>query len=129
MRQGSDIGLLKLLEEELVENFVDEREQMRRDAKENIMKCQEEQRRVYNRKCKSARRYQVNDLVSISRTQFGVGLKLSGKFLGPYKVIRCLPNERYEVRRVGDHEGPLVTTSSADHMKQWNSDDSSEADK
>ncbi|GFV72438.1 hypothetical protein TNCV_639001 [Trichonephila clavipes] len=44
--------------------------------------------------------YQKGDLVAIQRTQFGSGLKLRPKFLGPYKVIEVKPRDRYNLERV-----------------------------
>jgi Integrase core domain len=59
------------------------------------------------------------DLVAIRRTQFGSGLKLSPKFLGPYEVVKVQGNDRYEVQKCGEHEGPAKTSSSADNMKRF----------
>ncbi|GFW01349.1 uncharacterized protein TNCV_5030021 [Trichonephila clavipes] len=58
-----------------------------------------------------------DDLVAIQRTQFGAGLKLRPKFLGPYKVTKVNSKDRYEVEKVGQHDGPNSTTTSADLMK------------
>lgn len=63
--------------------------------------------------------YEIGDLVAIKRTQFGTGLKIARKYLGPYKVKKIGVNERYEVEKVGEHEGPITTTTSADQMKPW----------
>ncbi|KAK2575328.1 hypothetical protein KPH14_000873 [Odynerus spinipes] len=61
----------------------------------------------------------VNDLVAIKRTQSGPGLKFAPKYFGPYEVVRCLRNNRYVVRKVGEHEGPAETSTVVDHMKDW----------
>lgn len=66
-----------------------------------------------------ANTYRVGDLVAIQRTQFGVGLKLVPKYLGPYEVTKIRSNDRYEVRKVGCQEGPKVTSTAADYMKNW----------
>ncbi|GFY35441.1 hypothetical protein TNCV_195341 [Trichonephila clavipes] len=58
-------------------------------------------------------------LVAIQRTQFGAGLKLRPKFLGPYKVTKVNSKDRYEVEKVGQHDGPNSTTTSADLMKHF----------
>jgi len=55
-------------------------------------------------KRKQERVYKLNDLVAIKRTQYGVGLKLKGKFLGPYKFVAVKDHGRYEVERMGDSE-------------------------
>ncbi|GBM27698.1 hypothetical protein AVEN_25328-1 [Araneus ventricosus] len=56
---------------------------------------------------------------TIKRTQLGGGLKLKHKFLGHYKVVKINPHDRYDVAKVGSHEGPAATSTSADHMKSW----------
>jgi len=66
-----------------------------------------------------ALRYTHGDLVAIKRTQFGPGLKLRNKFLGPYRITKIMRNDRYTVEKVGEHEGPQVTSTSADYMKPW----------
>lgn len=50
------------------------------------------------------------------------GLKLAAKYLGPYEIVRVLRNDRYNVRTVGEHEGPFQTSSAADYMKPWIND-------
>lgn len=125
MRQAEDIKVLGLLEEEMAEAFIDEREQSRIEAKEQIRQRQEEQRQYYNRKCKQARQYNPKELVAIERTQFAPGLKLKGKYIGPYEVIKNMGQDRYEMRKMGKSEGPIITTSAADKMKPWRYHDSS----
>ncbi|GFT19083.1 transposon Tf2-6 polyprotein [Trichonephila clavipes] len=119
MRNREDLYLRNLLMEEMVEELQEQRNQLRQDAKRNIQKIQAENKRTYDRKRKKAPRYQKGDLVAIQKTQFGSGLKLRPKFLGPYKVIEVKPRDRYNffLERVGNHEGPKLTSSSADLMK------------
>ncbi|GFW66676.1 transposon Tf2-9 polyprotein [Trichonephila clavipes] len=117
MRNREDLYLRNLLMEEMVEELQEQRNQLRQDAKRNIQKIQAENKRTYDRKRKRAPRYQKGDLVAFQRTQFGSGLKLRPKFLGPYKVIEVKPRDRYNLERVGNHEGPKLTSSSADLMK------------
>ncbi|GFV96508.1 retrovirus-related Pol polyprotein from transposon 17.6 [Trichonephila clavipes] len=95
MRNREDLYLRNLLMEEMVEELQEQRNQLRQDAKRNIQKIQAENKRTYDRKRKKAPRYQKGDLVAIQRTQFGSGLKLRPKFLGPYKVIEVKPRDRY----------------------------------
>ncbi|GFS47644.1 retrovirus-related Pol polyprotein from transposon 17.6 [Trichonephila clavipes] len=61
--------------------------------------------------------YEIGDIVAIQRTQFGTGLKLRPKFFGPYEVVKVKPKDRYDVRKIGLHEGPNTTSTAADHMK------------
>ncbi|KAH8248095.1 hypothetical protein KR032_000727, partial [Drosophila birchii] len=58
-------------------------------------------------------------LVAIKRTQYGTGLKLKGKYLGPYKVVKINNHGRYEVERVGHGEGPYRTKAVAEYMKPF----------
>jgi len=75
-------------------------------------------RRVSSRKRRKekALTYRENDLVAIKRTQQEPGLKLANKYLGIVKVLR---NNRYVVRKVGDHDGPWETSTAADYVKPW----------
>ncbi|GFU53570.1 uncharacterized protein TNCV_3969381 [Trichonephila clavipes] len=78
-----------------------------------------ENRKTYNRRIKKASLYKEGDSVAIQRTRFGAGLKLKPKFLGPYKVTKVNSKDRYEVEKVGRHEGPNSTTTAADLMKHF----------
>lgn len=78
---------------------------------------QEENKRVYESKRKSAIQYKMGDAVAIIRTQFGSGLKIHPQYLGPYHIVGVKGNERYEVERIGSHEGPEATSCSVDGMK------------
>ncbi|GBM26141.1 hypothetical protein AVEN_231532-1, partial [Araneus ventricosus] len=81
-------------------------------------KVQEENRRQYNRRRRTAPIYKINDLVAIKRTQL-VGLKLKPKFLGPYTAVKIKPHDRYDVAKLGSHDGSAATSTSADHIKPW----------
>ncbi|GFU79501.1 transposon Tf2-9 polyprotein [Trichonephila clavipes] len=96
----------------------EQREFLRNDAKKNIETLQSENRKTYNRRRKKASLYKEGDLVAIQRTQFGAGLKLRPK-LGPYKVTKVNSKDRYQVEKVGEHDGPNSTTTSADLMKHF----------
>ncbi|GFU43804.1 transposon Tf2-6 polyprotein [Trichonephila clavipes] len=117
MRNVEDFYLKNLLMEEMVKELQEQRNQLRQDPKRNIQKIQAENERTYDRKRKKAHRYQIGDLVALQKTQFGSGLKLRPKFLEPYKIIEVKPRHRYNLERVGNHEGPKLTFSSADLMK------------
>lgn len=118
-RIRDDPQIRELLEKEWVDAFQDNRVKLRNQAKECIAKIQQENRVTFNKKRKAARRYSEHDLVVIKRTQLGPGLKLTNKYLGPYAVIKMLRNDRYVVQKMGEHEGPSKTSTSADHMKPW----------
>ncbi|GFX89531.1 hypothetical protein TNCV_72241 [Trichonephila clavipes] len=117
MRNKEDILIKDLLLEEMAKELLEQREFLRNDAKKNIETLQSENRKTYNKRRKKALLYKVGDLVAIQRTQFGAGLKLRPKFLGPYKVTKVNSKDRYEVEKVGQHDGPNSTTTSADLMK------------
>ncbi|GFU82871.1 retrovirus-related Pol polyprotein from transposon gypsy [Trichonephila clavipes] len=106
MRNKEDILIKDLLLEEMAKELLEQREFLRNDAKKNIESLQPENRKTYNRRRKKASLYKEGDLVAIQRTQFGAGLKLRTKFLGPYKVTKVNSKDRYEVEKVGQHEGP-----------------------
>ncbi|GFX85683.1 transposon Tf2-9 polyprotein [Trichonephila clavipes] len=118
MRNKEDILIKDLLLEEIAKELLEQREFLRNDAKKNIETLQSENRKTYNRR-KKASLYKEGDLVAIQRTQFGAGLKLRPKFLGPYKVTEVNSKDRYEVKKVGQHDGPNSTTTSADLMKHF----------
>ncbi|GFW47156.1 transposon Tf2-9 polyprotein [Trichonephila clavipes] len=80
---------------------------------------QEENCRNFNKKWKKAYQYEIGDIVAIQRTKFGTGLKLRPKFFGPYEVVKVKPKDRYDVRKIGLHEGPNTTSTAIDHMKMW----------
>ncbi|GBM00272.1 hypothetical protein AVEN_32621-1 [Araneus ventricosus] len=119
MRNKENIRIQNLLLEEMTEELQEQRELLGKDAKKNIETIQPENRKTYNKKRKKASEYNKGDLVTIQRTQFGVGLKLRPKFLGLYKVTKVNSKDRYEVEKVGHHEVPNVTTTSADLMKSF----------
>lgn len=110
----------QILEELTIEEFKNERNSLREEAKENILKIQQENRRDYNRRRVPEINYNIGELVAIKRTQFGTGLKLKPKFLGPYKVVQKLNHGRYVVEKLGDTEGPKKCTTVAEYMKHWN---------
>lgn len=119
MRSKDDICIKELLEREVVNEFDAYREKMREDAKKQILKVQEENRGRYNLRRRKPKGYKKGDLVAIKRTQFGPNLKVSRKFLGPYEITKDKGNERYDVVKVGHHEGPIRTSTCAEYLKPW----------
>lgn len=94
-------------------------EKLRQAAKENISKVQQANKKGFDARRKNARQYHRNQLVAIKRTQMKQGLKLAVKFLGPYQISRVLEKDRYEVCKIGEHEGPRVTIVPAEFFKPW----------
>ncbi|KAL0861269.1 hypothetical protein ABMA27_008830 [Loxostege sticticalis] len=69
---------------------------------------------------KPSTQYKEGDLVAIKRTQFGTGMKLKPKYLGPHRVSKVKHNDRYDVEKLESAtEGPNKTSSSVDQMKPW----------
>ena len=88
--------------------------------KAQIVKVQEENRNNYNKNRREPIKYELGCLVAIKRTQFGSGLKLIPKYLGPYRITKIKRNDRYDVEKVDvNTSGPLRTSTAADHMKPW----------
>ncbi|GFY42006.1 transposon Tf2-6 polyprotein [Trichonephila inaurata madagascariensis] len=99
MRNKEDIRIRDLLLEEMADELQKQREFLRNDAKKNIETIQSENRKTYRKRRKIAPMYKEGDLVAIQRTQFGTGLKLRPKFLGPYKITKVNSRDRYEVEK------------------------------
>lgn len=119
MRNKEDLRLRQLIEAEYRSNYIEERETAREEARAQISRVQEENRRNFNRKRKEPTQYEIGELVAIKRTQFGTGLKFCPKYLGPYRITSVNAHDRYEVTKESEGEGPGVTTTSADYMKPW----------
>ncbi|GFU93592.1 uncharacterized protein TNCV_3401641 [Trichonephila clavipes] len=115
----SAIKIKHLFEDELSEQLINKRETLRNEAKENILRLQDENKKQYNKHRKPAYNYKPGDTVATQRTQFGTRLKLRPKYFGPYEVTKVNKHDRYEVQKIGQHEGSNVTSTSADKMKKW----------
>lgn len=109
----------ELIEREWEAMFCEDRDELREQARECIMRIQEETKRTYNKHRKKARQYREDDLVAIKRIQLEPDLKCAAKFLGPYQIIKSLRNGRYVIKKIGTQEGPSKTSTSADYMKPW----------
>lgn len=94
MKRKEDIALPELLHQEERNSFIEDREQLRVNAKKQMLDIHEENRRNFNKKRQKSNVYKKDDLVCIRRTQFGTGMKLKSKYLGPYKVTKVKRNNR-----------------------------------
>lgn len=119
MNTKDDVKIAELIDKEIIDEFKADRDELRVKAKQQIQQIQEENCQTYNAKRKQATQYKVGELVAIKRTQFGTGMKLRPKFFGPYEITKVKGNDRYDVRKVGSHGGPGLTSTSADNMKAW----------
>ncbi|XP_036332219.1 obscurin [Rhagoletis pomonella] len=122
MRTKDDHQIRDLIHQEITTLFSNERCEQRRQAKLQILKIQQENKKTYYLRRKSAHPYKVGDLVAIKRTQFGSGPKLKPKFLGPYQITKSKGNNSYDVRKLKNSEGPINSTSCAEYMKPWAKD-------
>lgn len=120
MKCKDDLELAQIVQEEMQQQFLEERNTLRERAQSNIQKMQEENRKGYNLRRRSETDYAVGSIVAIPVTQFVVGGKVKPRYYGPYEVVKKLPNNRYEVRKLNqDSEGPRNTTTSGDVLKMW----------
>ncbi|GFT05327.1 retrovirus-related Pol polyprotein from transposon 297 [Trichonephila clavipes] len=117
MKSCQDIETVELLNDETTAQFQEQRDALRQDAKKQFYKVQDENRRTYNLRRRQAHKYQLDDLVAIKRTQFGPGLKLKQKYLGPYKVTKVKHNDTYDVEKCDFVDGPSKTSTCAEFMK------------
>ena len=76
--------------------------------KKQIFKVQQETRKTYNLRQRSAIWNQIGDLVAIKRTQIGLNLKLKAKFFGPYNIVKIKEGNTFDVSKEGYHEGPHI---------------------
>ncbi|GFY29855.1 transposon Ty3-I Gag-Pol polyprotein [Trichonephila clavipes] len=115
MKSCQDIEIVQFLNDETTAQFQEQRDALRQDAKKQIYKVQDKNRRTYNLRRRQGHKHRLHDLVSIKRTQFGPGLKLKQKYLGPYKVTKVKHNDTYDVEKchfVTDHQKRLLVQNS-----------------
>lgn len=123
MKRKTDQILIEAIEKNFIKQFEDERENERAKARAHILKVQAENNKTFNNKRKAAVEYKVNDLVAIKRTQFVNGNKLAEHYFGPYRVTKAKSNERYDVKKEEFHSGPNITSTSAEFMKKWSTNE------
>ncbi|GFW11735.1 hypothetical protein TNCV_43701 [Trichonephila clavipes] len=84
----TDLRIQQLIDEQLQLEFNENRELLRKAAKAQIVKVQNQNKKSYNLRRKPPYLYSVKDLVAIKKTQQGPGQKLCNKFIGPYKITQ-----------------------------------------
>ncbi len=87
---------------------LDRHHHLLRLVKENVEKAQDKQQRYYNLRRKQ-NQYQVGDVVwlrahPLSRAEEGFMAKLSGRWKGPAKIIKCLGPVNYSASLLTDPE-------------------------
>lgn len=125
LKSNNDRKIQEIINHEIAESFVEDRHELRQHARSQILRMQQHNEASYNAKRKKAHSYNIGDHVAIKRTQFGSGLKIKPKHFGPYQVIQSKGHERYTVEKIGSHDGPFRTETSADNMKLWPQDEQS----
>lgn len=108
-------------------------EDIRNTISTNIQASQDKQKRQHDAGRAPATIYKEGDLVKITRTNFynkGNSTKLLSKFVGPYKILEVLGNDRYKIVEIpgftkkrksyqsvvaADRIRPWINISSGDH--------------
>jgi len=109
----------------------DDLEKMRTEAAEKIYKSQINQKKNYDKKRKSPRKYNKGELVMIKNFDNtpGISKKLIPRFRGPYEITKVLKNNRYVIV---DPDGcqntqkPYLGTWESSNMRPWLADDKSD---
>lgn len=91
----------------------------------NISIDQEKQKRRHDSGRVPAVVYKKGNLVKISRTNFhnkGNSSKLLSKFIGPYRIVNCLGNDRYKITDIpgfNRKRKPFESVVAADRVRPW----------
>ncbi|XP_026727705.1 uncharacterized protein LOC113493872 [Trichoplusia ni] len=93
------------------------REIRRQRAEELIRENKDKQDSYVNKNRKPPKKFQVNDLVYVIKSSQSTG-KLDSGMRGPYKVIKLLPNDRYEVQLLAGAYGK-TSQAAATYMVLW----------
>lgn len=100
-------------------------ESIRKTISDNIETAQQKQKLNYDNGRAPAVCYNVGDLIKITRTNFynkGNSTKLLSKFIGPYKIVKVLGNDRYKISNVPGFNKKcksFETIVAADRMRPW----------
>lgn len=100
-------------------------ESLRKDISANIETAQQKQKLNYDSSRAPAAVYSEGDLIKITRTNFynkGNSTKLLSKFIGPYRIVKILGNDRYKISAIPgfDKKRKLFeTVVAADRIRPW----------
>ena len=98
---------------------------IRQEASQNIRESQAKQKQRYDAGRIPATKYQVGDLVKMARNNYdnnGKSTKLLTKFIGPFKILEILGNDRYRVTDVPGFSKKGKSYNSviaADRLRPW----------
>ncbi|CAF4832278.1 unnamed protein product [Pieris macdunnoughi] len=93
------------------------RELSRSSAKASLDRNRDRQNARVNRRRHPPKRFQVNDQVFVIKYTQSTG-KLDPGMRGPYRVIKVLPSDRYELRLLSGSRGKR-TQAAAQYMIPW----------
>lgn len=98
--------------------------ELRDKVKDHITQDQQRQKARYDKHRREAERFQVGDLVRVLITSYantGVSKKLLPKFKGPFRVVKVLFNDRYELEdlREGARRRNIRMVVAADKLQKW----------
>ncbi|KAG6464791.1 hypothetical protein O3G_MSEX014731 [Manduca sexta] len=115
-------GLNEILEELREDIDVDT---IHNQVKQNIDKEQVKQKERYDRNKRPAKVYNEGDLVKITKITYnndGKSKKLLPAYIGPFRVIKALGQDRYKVAPIPGFSGNTIkrtTTVAAERMLPW----------
>lgn len=98
---------------------------IREEVKDRIQEEQGKQKANYDKNRKPARLYKEGELVKITKVAFnndGKSTKLLPSYIGPYRVVKVLGNDRYQLASIPGLTGSKnkrKTTVVADRMQPW----------
>lgn len=93
------------------------REIRRQRAENRLAKNQVDQDARVNRNRRTPKNFSVRDMVFVKKSSQATS-KLDSGIRGPYRVIKCLPNYRYELQLVAGSYGK-TTQAAAEYMLPW----------
>lgn len=93
------------------------RELCRTRASELLRRNQSQQDARVNRERRTPRKFCVNDLAFVIKYSQSTG-KLDSGMRGPYRVVKCLPSDRYELKLLSGSYGK-TTQAAAQYMVPW----------
>lgn len=89
--------------------------ELRGKIQQHIVADQAKQKEYYDRARRDAATYKVGDLVLVFITSFPA----SGKFKGPFQVVRALPNDRYQVEDLREGHRKSLLVVAVEKLKPW----------
>lgn len=98
---------------------------IRDEVSSNIKNKQDKQKRQYDAERTPATVYKEGDLIKITRTNYynqGNSSKLLSKFIGPFKIVQSLGNDRYKIAGIpgfSTNKRSFESVVAADRIRPW----------